>query len=496
MPEAVSEQPADQTAEPPAATFDRRLVVLGVVVVLGTLLSILDATIVNVAIRTLGRDFGVSISTVHWVLTGYLLAFATVIPIAGWAVERFGAKRMWVGALLLFLAGSGLSGTAWSIEALIAFRILQGIGGGMIPPVGQAILAQAAGPLRMGRTMSMLSLPTMVGSMAGPAIGGLIVSAVGWRWIFLVNLPLGVVAVLAARRLLPEGEPQPLRRLDLRGLLLLCSGVATFVYGMSETGAAGGFESPRAIAFFGIGAALILLYVAHARVRKEHALIDMSLLRIRGFASAVTASLVVSIAMFGALLLLPLYWQVVRNESVHTTGFLLMPQAFGAAVAVVLAGRMTDRAGAAVVVPFGILLALLGTGVYTQVGTDTPHAVLVGALFVIGLGLGATNTPLLAAAYVSLSRSAIPGATSAFHTVRRLGGSVGAAALAVVLQQAIVSGVPTLRGSALEPLPAATHARVAPALANAFGTAFWVAFGLLVIALAASLLLPRVRSSQ
>jgi MFS family permease len=200
--------------------------------------------------------------------------------------------------------------------------------------------------------------------------------------------------------------------------------------------------------------------------------------------------------MFGVLVLLPLYWQVARDESTHTTGVLLMPQAVGAAVAIPLAGRMTDRVGGAAVVPFGILLALLGTGVYTQVGTDTPYALLIGALFVIGLGLGATNTPLLAAAYTSLSRTAIPGATSAFYIIRQLGASVGTAALAIVLQRAITADVPGLRGSALDSLPPGARPQVAPAIAHAFATAFWVALALMVIALGVSLLLPRGRLAQ
>src|SRR5436309_7111412 len=183
--------------------LDRELLRLGAVVVAGSIMAILDATIVNVAIPTLGGDFHTSISTIQWVMTGYLLAFASVIPLTGWASDRFGAKRVWIASLLLFMAGSALSGAAWSIEALIGFRILQGLGGGMILPVGQTILAQAAGPQRMDRVMSIVGVPMLLGPVFGPVIGGAIVGEISWRWIFFVNLPIGAVALALAWRLLP-----------------------------------------------------------------------------------------------------------------------------------------------------------------------------------------------------------------------------------------------------------------------------------------------------
>src|SRR3954453_13121500 len=163
---------------------DRALLRLASVVVLGTIMSILDTTIVNVAIETLGRDLDASLSSIQWVSTGYLLALATVIPLTGWAMERFGGRNLWMVSVALFLVGSVLCGLAWSMTSLIVFRVLQGFGGGMIMPVGQAILAQAAGPERMGRIMSVIGVPTLLGPILGPVIGGLIVDNVSWRWIF------------------------------------------------------------------------------------------------------------------------------------------------------------------------------------------------------------------------------------------------------------------------------------------------------------------------
>src|SRR4051794_23752794 len=238
--------------------MDRTLWRLASVVVLGTIMSILDTTIVNVAIETLGRDLGASLNSIQWVSTGYLLALATVIPLTGWAMERFGGKRMWMLSVTLFLCGSTLCGLAWSTSSLIVFRVLQGFGGGMIMPVGQAILAQAAGPERMGRVMAVIGVPTLLGPILGPVIGGLIVDNFSWRWIFFVNVPVGLVALALAARVLPRSDVADRgARLDLRGLLLLSPGLALLVFGLSEIGMQGSFTDWRVIGGVGLGLALL-----------------------------------------------------------------------------------------------------------------------------------------------------------------------------------------------------------------------------------------------
>ncbi|TDD80402.1 DHA2 family efflux MFS transporter permease subunit [Actinomadura darangshiensis] len=481
------------SASAPSAKLDHRLVTIGVVVVLGAIMSIIDATAVNVATRTLAEDFGASITSVQWVLTGYMLGLAAVIPVTGWATERFGARRVWITALLLFLAGSALAGLAWSMPALIAFRVLQGAGGGMIIPVAQTILAQAAGPSRMGRVMGFIGLPMLLGSVAGPIVGGLIISTAGWRWIFFVNLPLGVVAVVAAFRLLPSSPPRP-TSLDVRGLLLLCGGVTAFVYGTTEAGRPGALDAIRPWTILAGGLALIIAYVMHARGRS--ALIDISLFRHRGFAAAAVTNVVVAVALFGVLVLLPLYWQIVRGHGPLATGLLLAPQALGAAVAMPLAGRVTDRLGAGLVVPAGIVLGLLGTAAYTQIHADTSPILLAAALFVIGLGLGATIMPSMAAAYQALPPALIPRATSAINTLQRMGASVGTTALAVILQHEITAQSPGLAGAALAPLPDSSRVAVAPLLATAFGHAFWIALAVGALAIVPALLLPRRPASE
>jgi len=451
--------------------MDREVLVLGAVVVLGTIMTVLDLTIVNVAIPTLRQDFDASISTIQWVATGYMLAFASVIPLTGWASERFGAKRIWLASLLLFLLGSTLAGTAWSIESLIGFRVLQGLGAGMILPVGQTILAQAAGPQRMGRVMALIGVPMLLAPVFGPVIGGAIVDQWSWRVIFFLNLPVGVAAVIAALRLLPEARPQLGKRLDARGLALLSPGIALFLYGISEAGNQGGFGDTRTIVTASAGLALVALFIWHARTRGRTALIDLSLFSRRGFATSAAANFLLPMALFGSLILLPLYYQLVRHQDPLHVGLLLAPQGIGAALVMPFAGFLTDKIGARLVVSVGVVVAALGALALTQIGTETSYVYLVGALLVLGMGAGSTIMPSMAAAFQTLSHEETPRATSALNAIQRIAGAIGTALFAVVLQRAL----------AVNP--------TAPA--DAFGTTFWLAVGLIGACLVPALLLPR-----
>jgi EmrB/QacA subfamily drug resistance transporter len=497
--QAAGPSPARPGTAPPQAgaggrgdKLSREVLVLAGVVVLGTIMTVLDLTVVNVAIPTLGKDLNASIPAIQWVVTGYMLAFATVIPVTGWAAERFGAKRVWLAALGLFLAGSALAGASWSIGALIAFRIIQGLGAGMILPVGQTVLAQAAGPQRMGRVMSVIGVPMMLAPVFGPVIGGAIISAASWRWIFFINLPAGAAAVLAALRLLPDARPQLGQRLDVRGLLLLCPGIAVFLYGMSEAGNHGGFGSPRTITAALAGLALIALFLWHALIRGKDALIDVRLLRRRGFATAAALNFLLVVGLFGSLILIPLYYQVVGHRGPLQTGILLAPQGIGAALALPLAGWLTDKAGARGITSAGIAVAVLGTLAYTQVGAHTSAVYLGGALLVTGAGLGATVAPSMAAAYQALSRAETPRGTSALNAIQRIAGAIGTALFAIILQHEITASLPGHPGStAIAALYQQPRAHTAATLASAFGTTFWAAAALIATALVPALLLPR-----
>jgi EmrB/QacA subfamily drug resistance transporter len=481
----------DNSARGVLAGLDPHLKRLAVVVVLGSIMSILDTTIVNVAIPTLAKYFRAPLSQVQWVSTGYLLALAVTIPMTGWAVERFGAKRMWIASLALFLVGSALSGAAWSIGSLIAFRILQGVGGGMIMPIGQSIMATAAGPQRMGRVMSLLGVPMLLGPVLGPVLGGLILGSVSWRWIFYVNIPIGIVAIALAVKYLPGHErTDRAYKLDLLGLALLSPGLGLFVYGLSQAGQG---SAASVLVPIATGLALIAAFVWHALHTKVTPLIEVLLFRDRQFAAASATTFFFGAALFGGMFLLPLYYQVVRGQTALTAGLLMAPQGIGAAMVMPLAGKLTDRYGSGRVVPVGMLVVTLATLVYTQLGAHTSFALLAVSLFIRGIGFGFVMMPAISAAYQTLEAPQVPRASTAINIVQRVGGSIGTALVAVVLEHQIRVQVHGLTGglTAATTAPASVVAKVAQPFATAFGNTFWWVVGMTLVAMIPALLLVR-----
>ena len=394
-------RPVDPATDPTTDRIDARTWTIAAIVTLGGIMSSIDTTVVNVALETLARDFGASLTGVQWVSTGYLLALVAVIPLAGWASDRFGAKRLWIASVVLFLAGSMLAGAAWSLGSLIVFRILQGLGGGMIVPVGMTLLSRTAGPSRMGRVMAILGVQQLLGPVLGPVIGGALVEHAGWRWIFYVNVPIGALAIPLAARLLPRDATQPRKRFDGVGFLLISPGVAALIYGLTQSAQGGGFT---ALAFLPIlaGIALVAAFVVHARRSKT--LIDVDLFRGRAFTAGVGTTFFLGMGLFGALFLLPLYYQGAHGASPLEAGLLMIPQGIGAAIMMPFAGRATDHAGSGAVVLGGLALILAGTVPFALAGSSVSGPLLAAALFVRGLGMGAATMPAMAGVYASLRR--------------------------------------------------------------------------------------------
>lgn len=484
----------------PDKLFDRRLIQVSSVVILGIIMSILDTTIVNVALDTLARDFNTDLTTIQWVATGYLLALATVIPLTGWAAHRFGTKRLFMLSVTLFTLGSILCGFAWSANSLIAFRVLQGIGGGMIMPAGMTILTQTAGPAKVGRMMGIIGVPMLLAPIAGPILGGWLVDDVSWRWIFFVNVPIGILAVTLANRFLEADEPSRGESLDWQGLLMLSPGLALLVYGLAETGPAGGFGAPEVLIPMLAGLTLIGSFLVHA-LRADNALIDVRLFKDKVMAVASATSFILAMSFFGAMILMPLYYQVVRDLSALDAGLLIAPQGVGAAMMMPIAGKVTDKFGAGRIVPFGALILLATTFALTHLGATTPYWQIIVTLFVMGLGMGATMMPTMSSAFIQLKRDQVPRATSAINVIQRVGGSIGVAILSTYLTHEISTNMPKATGAlsasgesgmaVISDIPPQIQAQVAPALADAFGNTYWVSFGLLSVMFVLSLFLPR-----
>ncbi|HEX8121033.1 MAG TPA: DHA2 family efflux MFS transporter permease subunit [Solirubrobacteraceae bacterium] len=474
--------------------LDRAVLLVASVVVLGAIMSILDTTVVNVAINTLAGDFDTDLATIQWVVTGYTLALATVIPLTGWAADRFGTKRLYLVSIALFVAGSALSGLAWSAESLIGFRVLQGLGGGMIMPAGMTILTRAAGADRIGRVMAIIGVPMLLGPILGPILGGWLVENASWRWIFFINLPIGAAAFLMSGRVLPADEPQPQHRLDWLGLTFLSPGLAAVIFGLAKSTTSGGFSSPKVAVPIVVGIALLAGFVVHA-LRTEHALIDLRLFRNRTFSIASGTMVLMAISVFGGMLLLPLYLQAVRGESAFDTGLLLAPQGLGAMLVMPVAGRLTDLTGVGRIVPFGLVLAAFSFFSLTSLEADTPYSVLAGILFLQGMGMGAAMMPLFSGAMQTLRKAAVARASTTLNIIQQVGASIGTAVMTVLLTKAIQTRLPegASGGSFGGQVPNSARERVAPQLADAFGATFWWALLLVLVALGASLFLPKRR---
>jgi EmrB/QacA subfamily drug resistance transporter len=482
-------------ASPPSsgAKLDREILSVASVVVLGAIMSILDVTVVNVAINTLAREFKTTLPTIQWVATGYTLALATVIPLTGWAADRFGTKRLYMISITLFALGSVLSGLAWSAESLIAFRVLQGFGGGMIMPAGMTILTRAAGVDRVGRVMAVIGIPMLLGPIFGPILGGWLVDDFSWHWIFFINLPIAVVALFLAQRILPRDVPKHDERLDWLGLVLLSPSLAAIIYGLAESGSSGGFGEAKIIVPIVAGVLLLAIFIWH-ELRVSQPLIDLRLYANRIFTvSSITLALVV-ISVFGGMLLLPLYLQVVRGESAMDTGLLLAPQGFGAMVAMPIAGRLTDKTGVGRIVPVGLTIVALSFLALTQLAADTSYVWLSVVLFVMGLGMGATMMPTFSGAMQTLRQAAVARASTSLNITQQVGASIGTAVMSVLLANAIASRLGTGGGGigAAATVPPDQRAQVATKLAEAFGSTYWWALALVILAFAiATPLLPK-----
>ncbi len=447
---------------------------IAAVIVLGTIMSVLDTTIVNVALNDLGQDLNASVDKIQWVVTGYLLALAAVIPVSGWASRRFSPRSVYMFSLVLFTAGSVLCGLADSVESLVAFRVVQGIGGGMLVPTGQMILVRAAGPRNLPKVMSAIGVPIVLAPILGPTIGGLLLEHVSWQSIFLVNLPVGIVTLIAAMKMLPKAEPEGAERLDFLGLGILSVGLVGVTYGLAETGTAGTLFAASVLIPLGIGLLGVAAFVLRA-LKVPNPLLNVRLYADRAFTAASITTFCLGAALFGAMVLMPLYFQTVRGQDAVDTGLLLIPQGLGAAVAMGLSGRATERWGGGITAALGTVITLVATIPFVLLGADTSFVLIAAAMIIRGFGIGMSIMPAMTAAYAVLTPDQVTHATPQLTTLQRVGGSMGTAILTVILQTHLESA-------------GASQA----AQADAFGTTFLWVMGITAAALLPTLLLARI----
>ncbi|WP_083420165.1 MDR family MFS transporter [Pseudofrankia sp. BMG5.36] len=458
----------------------RRLIA---VVLLGGIMGILDGSVVAVGVDTLATRLHTSLSMIGWVSTGYLLALTVAIPVTTWAVDRFGARRLWLAALVAFLAASVASGLAWNVGSLIVFRVCQGLAAGVLDPLVLTLLARAAGPRRAGRAMGLMGMVLSAGPVLGLIVGGIVLEHLSWRWMFLINLPIGLVALLGAARVLPADPPRAGEsggtRLDIVGVALLGPGFAAVVLALTQAADRTAVAAWQVLV--SVAAAVVLLagYGLHARRgtttrRGAPPLIDLRLFRNAGFAASVTIMTLVGLTMFATLFVLPLYYQQQHGRGTLAAGLLVAPFAVAAVIAMPLSGRLSDRFGARSLVRCGALVAVLAELGFTRIGGQTSEVWPALAAFGVGAGLSFVGAPTMGSLYRTLPPAAVPQGSSVLYILNQLGAAIGIAVVTLIL---------TTVGNGGEDPMAGYHG------------VYWFAIVALAIILAASVFLPRREAS-
>jgi MFS transporter, DHA2 family, multidrug resistance protein len=405
------------------------------VCVLARIMAVLDITVVAVAQRTFIHKFESTQAVVAWTMTGYTLALATMIPMAGWAADRFGTKRLFMGSVMFFILGSVLCAMAPNIGLLIAFRVLEGLGGGMLLPLKYTILTREAGPKRLGRIMAVLGVPAMLGPICGPVLGGWLINAFSWQWIFLVNVPIGVTVFILAGIVFPKDQAAASRTFDFIGMLLLSPGLATFLYGVSSIPSRGTAADPHVWIPVAIGLVLITGFVLHALFGANHPLIDLRLFKNRVVALASLAMLLAQAAFFGAVLLFPSCFQQLLHQTPLQSGLHLIPLGLGAMLTMPIAGYVMDKRGPANIVLIGITMAALGMGTFTYGVSHQMHYLptLLAGLAIAGMGAGCTMMPLSAAAMRVLRPDQVARGSTLINVNHPVAASLGTALMSVIV---------------------------------------------------------------
>lgn len=463
-----------KTSKLPKENIDPKVLRAAFILVVGSIAPLLDSTMVNVAIKTLTIDLKSTVSVIQWVITGYMLAMGLAIPVSGWAVKRFGGKNVYLFSLVVFFAGSLLSSLSWNIESLIVFRLLQGVGAGLLVPTMQTILVQLSGSRSLGRLISVISIPSLLAPIIGPVLGGIIVDALSWRWIFYINIPITAISLLLARRGLPSdkslGSKQPL---DIAGLLLLSPAFALLIYGIAQVSQYGGLNSSAVIIPLAAGLGLMAAFVVYALRTKKEPVLDLRLLKIKNFSASNIMFFLSGMVMNGALLLLPLYYQQVWGQSVLFTGLLLIPQGVGMLITRGWIGRLSDRMGPRMIVMVSLAVSIAGTLPFAFAGPDANLFLLGAAMLVLGAARNGLFIPVMVSAYVGLNKDQIPHSSIFIRIFQTIGGAFGAAILATVIgNQTAGSAVHTIQS-----------------VAGAYNAGFWWLIGFCVIAFIPALLL-------
>ncbi len=448
-----------------------------IALIVGGLAAILDYTLVTLAIHTLVVKLHSTAGTIQWVTSGFLLAMAVAIPVTGWAERRWGGKRVWMAALMLFMLASLLCAAAWNDASLIGFRAVQGFATGLIIPLLQTLAVRAAGGHATSRLMAAVSVPAALGPILGPVIGGMILNWLTWRWLFLVNAPVIAAGLLLAWRYLPADRPGPSAepaRLDRIGLGLLAPALTGILLGLSQLSETGGIGHAGVLVPLLTGVGFLAAFIGWASRPGQHQpIVDIAMLRRRSLGSASAALFTAGATLYAGMFLLPLYFQRLHGDSVLAAGLLMILQGVGALISRFVVGKLVDWFGARTVTIASFWLAAAATVPFAFADPHTSLWWLGAILFVRGLGIGAMPIPPMTVAYQDIPSAGIPHASMTSRITQQVGASFGTAIAAIALQSQLAHGA-----------------------TGAFQDAFWWAVGIAVVAVIPALALPTSRSAE
>lgn len=440
------------------------------VVLIGTVMVTLDTTIVNVALPAIRTSLHAG-SGIEWIVTCYLLAVAVSQPATGWLADRFGRRPVFLLSLAAFTAASMAAALSPNLPALIGFRVLQGLGGGALAPVGMAIVIELFPPERRGRALSAWGIASMAAPAIGPTLGGWLVTSVSWHWLFLINVPIGALGTLFGMRVLRDSGYRDLRRLDVGGIGLGGGGLALTLLGVSQ-GESWGWTSTTTLGVLAVGVTMVVSFVVHELHTREP-MIDLRMFRVRAFSLAIAVSLFTTAAQYTRLVFVPLALETLRGYTPLRVGLLLTPAAIATAVGMSIGGRLVDVVGARRPMLFGTGLMALAAFSLGNIAVTTPVPVIIASLCGQGLGFGLCAMPAVVVAMNELPPRFVAQASAVRSLTSQVAGASTIAILSAVVAARMGSGPSTL-----------AHRQ------RAYDTAFLCASAGLLVAFACSVKVP------
>jgi len=408
---------------------------VAIILVIAALAPMLDTTMTNVAINTIMKDLNSSVNLVQWVTTGYILALGIAVPIAGWAVDHFSGKKIYLLALSIFLVGSIISGMAGNINILIVGRIIQGSGAGIIMSIITTLIVRASGGVGLGGIMSIVGLPAILAPILGPTFGGFIIKTLDWHWIFYVNIPIALASIILLYFMMPRFNPIVTKRsFDWNSIILLGGAFTSLILGITKLSTSGKFTNFDVLGPLGLGIILLLGYAIYAAIFPKRALVSLKLFKFPSFTASSILLLLSGLTINGAMFILPLYLQNIRGLSVVMSGVYLIAQGLGLLVSRSQIGKLTDRIGARWVVLGSIVIAVIGTLPFAFFNAQTSVWLILLTLFVRGIAQGGMTIPIMSDAYTGVPSELVSEATTASRMLQNIGGAFGTALLATWIQ--------------------------------------------------------------